>query len=79
MKLNAKDLPANGTPKQVECNGILFEVRRVKRLSDGRRWCYNARRLPALNDFSGWWTRWNWALMKADIRLMSKEVENDPS
>lgn len=72
-KLYAKDIPRNGASVRVTVNGQRFEVRRIPQAYNKRRFEYAARRLPALNDFSGWWFRWSWALMEADLQLMAKD------
>lgn len=82
MTLKAGDLPADGSSKLALVDGTLFEVQRLRLAADARRSIYKARMLPtsagvvAVKDEVGWWYRFTWKLMLADLKLMAK-TENE--
>lgn len=82
MTLKASDLPEDGSSKLVLIDGTLFEVQRERSTMDGRRSVYKAHFVRRLGELAaphssdvGWWYRFTWKLMLADLRLMAKEDE----
>lgn len=75
MTIKASDLPGDGSPKLCLVDGVLFEVARERSTMDGRRWVYKARQVSMVGPSApeaGWWYRFTWALMLADLKLMAK-------
>lgn len=76
--LKASDLPGDGSSKLVLVDGVLFEVARERSTMDARKSVYKARQVIELVDgppvpYQGWWYRFTWKLMLADLKLMAKE------
>lgn len=75
MTLKASDLPEDGSSKLVLIDGVLFEVARVRSTMDSRKSTYGARVVPDVGELhpgAGWWYRFTWKLMLADLKLMAK-------
>lgn len=88
MTLKASDIPKDGSSKLVLVDGTLFEVQRERSTMDARRSIYEARVVPMdsvlppvteapINADAGWWYRFTWKLMLADLKLMAKQEDEE--